>query len=131
MDKKKLSIIAIVTFLIGFTSAICLAADTYEGTFASASSVINVTVSSNTTVLAYDTSRVHWNLHPEGTTAIRCVPGLSNGNPSSIIPSASVGEELLGGGYFDSYPITPPQLSLVCTSESGSVVVSVWQDYKY
>lgn len=126
---KNITLILIV-ILYCIISRVVYAADTYEGTFASASQTTQVTVTTNTQVLPYDQTRVHWNVHPEGSTGIRCVPGLSNGQVSSITPTSSVGQELVGGGYFDSVPWTPPQLSMNCTSEGGSVVVDVWIDFK-
>jgi hypothetical protein len=124
-------ILFIILALLIWSTKFSWAADTSNGAFASASQTTQVTVTTNTQVLTYDITRVHWNIHPEGTTGIRCVPGLSNGNASSIIPSTSIGEEFIGGGYFDSTPWTPPQLSMHCTAESGSVIVDVWQDFKY
>ncbi len=135
MFKKFVLVIAVLQviglFLYCFRGEVLWAADTFEGAFAVASSTTNVPCTTNSPLLTFDPTRVHWNLHPEGTTGVRIVPGLSNGNPSTTIPTASVGEELVGGGYFDSTPWTNPQLSWVCTSEGGSVTVSVEQDYKY
>lgn len=111
-------------------SKITLAADVAQGTWANSAGQTNVTVTTNTLVLTYDQTRVHWNVHPEGTNGVRCYSGWSNGAASPLTPTTTAGEELLGNGYFDSSPWTNPQLSLTCTAESGSVVLSVWQDYR-
>ena len=122
------TIILSTILLLCITSATVLAQGT-NGPVANSSSARNVSVTTNTLVLAYDGTRLHWNLHPESSTGIRCEPGLFNKQDSSITPTTTIGEEFIGNGYFDNAPFTPAFLSLRCTAESGTVVVSVWEDF--
>lgn len=121
--------ILLIGFVIGF---MCLV---YNDKLANAQSFANQSIqaqvtitSASTLVLAYDGTRIDWSIHPEGTTSIRCVSGLYNGNPPTIPPTSSVGFEMTGGGYWYSLPNSPSSASVYCASEGGSVVVDTWTD---
>ena len=90
-------------------------------------SYIQVTVTSNTQVLAFDTSRLSWTIHPNGAN-IRCIPGNTSGQPSSTVPTSTVGYEITGNSYITNY--SSYTVSLACTAEAGSVVVDIWADTK-
>ena len=82
----------------------------------------NQTISSATAVLAYDGSRLEWTIHPENGN-LRCTFGNAYGSTPPN-PTSTTGFEMVSGGYYSSYPITPATAEVICIPETGSVALS-------
>jgi len=104
-------------------------------TIAQSSFQSNISVSSDTQVIAHDGTNVNWCVHVDYnvTTAdgIRCESGLWNGTGPGVTPTSSVGYEISPGSTLCSnqLPNNPAVLSLFCSAEAGSPAVSVWVDH--
>jgi hypothetical protein len=89
---------------------------------------VQISVSTNIQVLAFDGTRLDWTIHPRNGN-VNCIPGLVNTQPSGTAPTTTVGFEFLSGSYLSNF--STPTVSLNCTSESGTVVVDVWIDHRF
>ncbi len=86
---------------------------------------VQVTVGTNTQVLAFDNTRLDWTFHPRNGN-VNCIPGLTNGQPSSTAPTTTLGYEYLSGSYLTNY--SSPTVSVNCTAETGTVTLDIWFD---
>jgi hypothetical protein len=115
------------TFLISLISLcmIVMPSMSMAQLVAGSPSYIQVSVTTNTQILAFDPTRIDWTIHAR-SGSVNCIPGLVNGQASSTAPTTSLGYEFLSGSYIQN--TSSPTVSLNCTSESGTATVDIWVD---